>query len=1534
MTEIVADYTIEFTQKKVPTNYTKTSGPLYTSIRNPELMSRNDGQNYASYGYGFDITDSTWTNADMTGPVAMRIGNVVKYKVPSYAFGSNDFRVRMSAVGSTIQMYVGSDKLFDITDSTYSSGSTVAFNQTGPYAGTLNGVDDLSITSVVNYGELDFSGINYKGFNATRKVITLDFTGVNGSFDSSSFDGRIQILKKSGSVEEEIYDYTVTATEGHEGTDKDGNVMTVSKGNTVIITPADGLDTESLYKVVVYGGISDKTGMTLEDDATTGWFKVNELFADDFEVAFEEDGVTPKYPYYYYSDGTTSNRNGGLESSYWFGSYRKEFTGIYNGSNKEGGAFQFRNNSQWVTLTTEGLSASDYVSDYTVEYTMGLPASPNGPMHGIMLRDGALANNDFSRGSLFFVDNTGTLIFRPKNVIAAQLPGYLSAKQTKEVRVSAIGENVQWFIDNDKVMDLTDATVTGKGTISLFGGTTWNQSPHSTFDNVSITTVSKIGEIATETDILSYNADTDTVYLELDKTALAGNPLSENTLGGVKLLDKDGKELEASVSLQGDWILVKPSEKLAVNKKYTVEAKGLTTKYGTVVNDYSKAFKLVQVYKATFDTEESVTEGWSTKEIGSWDNGRMKLSNTNEATWDKAVDYIFSKNYVYTEEPEYVTEFDLYVYDNDSDSTNALTFNEFTFYSNKKHSTAYNQGANTLNYGFGLSRNLGIATGGGKSFYNAQKSSNFTLEAGKTINIKTVNKNGTGFFYVNDILEATYDYSEVAPLMNGCLGFKLGGQTVAGIDNILCTYATDYVDDGGESATPAIEITKAEISQLVEGKVTTDITVQNNTYDKANYVVAVALYDANHKLVGFASAKETASSIGTTKDYAPEITGVSGYSYAKVFLWDGLGTMNPIGTMREISGTTEIAYFVNPSADLMSADGTEENPYPTIAMAMDRVESEVESGAFNVNFNINVAEGDIVLNDTLEINDYNGELKSAGVTVTVEGQGTDKTFIKSGKTINNGDFYKVEDNEILSRVPSGAKNNIYAVNLVEKGYLNSGESLELSSNGKVQNVAKYPNSGYLKTGNVTEDAMSFECSVDRVSAWGTANDMYVYYMPNYFSYAYKVKAENGLITTANNAGFAKGKDYYVYNLIEELDSEGEYYYDIENGVLYVYSVTAPSAKYDIFNMEKILISLEYCDSVKFKNMTIENNGTTLVALRYTDNSGFENCVLRNGTKNAAIVTSGSNSGFLNCDIYGMGSGGVSLAGGNRDTLKKARNYVNKCSVHDCQRLDRSYTALVSMSGVGNYVVNSDIYNSYHMAISIYGNDLEIKNNKIYNVCRETTDMGAIYAEGDWTLRGTVIEHNYFENIPANGAMGAFAIYLDNGLSGITVKNNIFKDISRQAVYVNGGRDNLVTNNIFVDCGNVGAISDIYNWGAGYSFENPAPARANLVNKLTKVGYNEEPYTKYEHLANILEDKPSIPKYNKFTGNVIVNSGEITTAWLRNVTLDTLISEGGCEYDVSNLSTSDLTDYAGGDYTLTDDTANSIEFEWFDNSFGR
>jgi hypothetical protein len=91
----------------------------------------------------------------------------------------------------------------------------------------------------------------------------------------------------------------------------------------------------------------------------------------------------------------------------------------------------------------------------------------------------------------------------------------------------------------------------------------------------------------------------------------------------------------------------------------------------------------------------------------------------------------------------------------------------------------------------------------------------------------------------------------------------------------------------------------------------------------------------------------------------------------------------------------------------------------------------------------------------------------------------------------------------------------------------------------------------------------------------------------------------------------------------------------------------------------------------------------------------------------------------------------------------------------------------------------------------------IEFNEIHHVALETGDVGAIYTGRDYTFRGNRIRYNFIHHTGGIG-MGSMGVYMDDCVSGTEVFGNIFYKVQR-AVFLGGGRDHQVVNNIFVDC---------------------------------------------------------------------------------------------------------------------------------------
>ena len=89
--------------------------------------------------------------------------------------------------------------------------------------------------------------------------------------------------------------------------------------------------------------------------------------------------------------------------------------------------------------------------------------------------------------------------------------------------------------------------------------------------------------------------------------------------------------------------------------------------------------------------------------------------------------------------------------------------------------------------------------------------------------------------------------------------------------------------------------------------------------------------------------------------------------------------------------------------------------------------------------------------------------------------------------------------------------------------------------------------------------------------------------------------------------------------------------------------------------------------------------------------------------------------------------------------------------------------------------------------------------------QESDDQGAVDMWGNPTYRGNKFIHNIFRDVGRGGAFvrcGQGGIRFDDSISGNFVYGNRFDNCSRAhfgGVQMNGGRDNVVRNNVFTRC---------------------------------------------------------------------------------------------------------------------------------------
>ena len=146
--------------------------------------------------------------------------------------------------------------------------------------------------------------------------------------------------------------------------------------------------------------------------------------------------------------------------------------------------------------------------------------------------------------------------------------------------------------------------------------------------------------------------------------------------------------------------------------------------------------------------------------------------------------------------------------------------------------------------------------------------------------------------------------------------------------------------------------------------------------------------------------------------------------------------------------------------------------------------------------------------------------------------------------------------------------------------------------------------------------------------------------------------------------------------------------------------------------------------------------------------------------------------------------------------------MENCTVSDISRLKRTYTPAVLLDGCGNRIAHNRFEHIPSSALRIEGNDHLIELNAIRHVVQESDDQGGLDMFGNPLYRGVVIRWNRWSDISGGTHCGAAGVRLDDMISGVTVHGNVFERcgaVQFGGVQIHGGKDNLVDNNLFLDC---------------------------------------------------------------------------------------------------------------------------------------
>ena len=492
----------------------------------------------------------------------------------------------------------------------------------------------------------------------------------------------------------------------------------------------------------------------------------------------------------------------------------------------------------------------------------------------------------------------------------------------------------------------------------------------------------------------------------------------------------------------------------------------------------------------------------------------------------------------------------------------------------------------------------------------------------------------------------------------------------------------------------------------------------------------------------------------------------------------------------------------------------------------------------------------------------------------------------TGGSVVDG-FEPVTDPEVLKRLAPEGREHVLQVDLgalrISDFGSPSGGGLELFYDDEPMTVARWPNSGFVKIGGLVggdpvdvwgtkgDGIGKFHYEGDRPSRWDGEKDAWVhgYWFWDWADERQRIES----IDTSNHVialeqpyhryGYRTGQWFYAFNLLSEIDTPGEWYLDRETGILYFWPPGPVDDGQAVVSVIDSHLEIEKAEYLRFEGIAFEASRKMAVHVSESSNVVIEACGFRNLGGYAVKVVGGANCTVSGCEITGTGEGGVHLTGGERKRLRPAGHAAEDNHIHHFSRWTRMYHPGISLNGVGLRAAHNLIHDTPHMAIFFSGNDHAIEYNEIHHVCMEANDAGAIYAGRDWTMRGTVIRHNFFHNILGYQERGCVGVYLDDMLCGTLVFGNLFYRVCRAAM-IEGGRDCTIENNIFVDCDPALHIdARAMNWASYH-------VGTTMKDNLNEMPYREPIWVdRYPGLENVWEDEPAAPKGNLVARNIFL-----------------------------------------------------------------
>ena len=341
---------------------------------------------------------------------------------------------------------------------------------------------------------------------------------------------------------------------------------------------------------------------------------------------------------------------------------------------------------------------------------------------------------------------------------------------------------------------------------------------------------------------------------------------------------------------------------------------------------------------------------------------------------------------------------------------------------------------------------------------------------------------------------------------------------------------------------------------------------------------------------------------------------------------------------------------------------------------------------------------------------------------------------------------------------------------------------------------------------------------------------------------------------------SNGGEFFLMNILEALDSDGEWYIDRTAKKVYFQAPGGanPATGETLVRRRTTGFDLSGRTNVTLDNLTISGGN---INLRNANGCVVKNCQILYGnhtiaSTRAAFVGNASvelNDNSQNNTIY---RNNIQWGAANGVVLKGNNNTIDNNYIGNFNYLG-SYATPVELRG-SNDLTRNEIFNAGRDGIRGGGNGSNCGYNDIHHTNLINDDCGGIYTCCG-TFNNTRLHHNWIHDITSRNenfnSYKATGIYLDNSTKNVIVDHNVLWNLEWACIQINWEGTNLLIYNNTLWSNDGPESRSMGRWVNGFDFFN-VQVYNTLANQeefhasdeQNSVVYNleDDPFENYDH----------------------------------------------------------------------------------------